>query len=377
MGPYAFYGNPLTSVTLSDHITQISEGLFKDTLLETVNIGTGVTSIGPSAFESCGELATITINRTSPPTLGNYAFYEIFGFSIEVPAASVAAYEAAAGWSSYAPEIVAQPVPLNLTMISIPTGSFKRDGTASIHTVSTFKMSEMEITRAQYLSVVGTDPSITLNSSGLTDPVQNVTWFDAVEFCNMLSADEGLTEVYTITGRTPATGYPITAATVTVSNWSATGYRLPTDMEWRWAAMGGASDARAGDIVGGVNTGGFNKGYAGSTEALQAQVNMGTYAVYGYSEGPTTTSPVGSKTENELDLFDMTGNVSEWVWDLQEPGVGYPVGDWTDYRGYATGSNMVNGGNWFNWANFCPIAMINYWAPSTRAKYIGFRVVHP
>ena len=263
------------------------------------------------------------------------------------------------------------------TLKYVPAGSFQRDSTSTnISTISTaFRMSQYEITRAQFLAIIGTDPSNTTYSSGTTDPVQMVTWYDAAEFCNKLSIAEGLTPVYTITGRTPATGYPITDATVTPT-WANNGYRLPTEMEWMWAAMGATSDGRSADIVGGVNTGGYTKGYAGSIEAGGAQVNIGDYAwTWENSSVNDKSQPVGTKLPNELGLYDMSGNAWEWCWDWYDT---YPTGTQADYRGAASGSSRVmRGGSWGLDASIASVAFRSYGTPDSRYDDIGFRVVRP
>jgi hypothetical protein len=120
-------------------------------------------------------------------------------------------------------------------MLSVTGGIFS-NGT-SLVTVSSFLMSKYEVTQAQYQVVASSNPSW---FSGYTNrPVEQVTWYDAVEYCNNLSATEGLESVYSINGRKPMTGYPITGATVT-ADWTKNGYRLPTEAQWEWAARGGA-----------------------------------------------------------------------------------------------------------------------------------------
>jgi sulfatase modifying factor 1 len=268
------------------------------------------------------------------------------------------------------------------TLKLVPAGRFQRDATASNISVITkpYRMSEHEITRAQFLAVMGTDPSVGY-SSGTNDPVQDTNWYHAIAFCNKLSIAEGLTPVYTVTGvdfnTLTYSAIPTTSNTDwnnATANWSANGYRLPTEMEWMWAAMGANSDGRSGDIVGGVNTGGYTKGYAGSTEAGGAQVNMGNYAWY-ESNANGTTHPVGGKTANELGLYDMTGNVWEWCWDWN---AAYPTGTQTDYRGAASSPGRVmRGGSWGSNATSCAVAVRNSNGPYNHSINIGFRVVRP
>lgn len=278
------------------------------------------------------------------------------------------------------------------TLKYVPAGSFQRDAVSTNISVITqpFRMSRYEITREQYLAVMGSDPSNPDHSSGMSDPVQTLNWYHVIAFCNKLSIAEGLTVVYSVSGVDFST---LTFGEIPTSNdatwnaamadWSANGYRLPTAMEWTWAAIGGLQDVRAGDITGGINTGGFTKGYAGSTEAGGAQVNINDYA-WNNVNYTGTTHPVGEKLPNELGLYDMSGHVGEWTWD-PDPAPGsvgnlpaYPAGTLTDYRGAATGTNRVAwGGHWAEWCS-PPAYSLGYAGdvvvPDQVASILGFRV---
>jgi len=269
---------------------------------------------------------------------------------------------------------------LGLTMIYVPAGTFQRDATVTnTSTVSSFRMSQHEITRAQFQTIMGTDPSNTTSSSGTTDPVQSVNWYHVIAFCNKLSLAEGLTPVYSvIVNSIPVNWSSLTYADVptssnanwnaTVATWANNGYRLPTEMEWMWAAMGAPSDGQAG----GTNTTGYLKGYAGSTEGA-SQTNIGNYAWYSSNSG-NKSHPVGVKQANELGLYDMSGNVFEWCWDWTG---GFPSGAVTDYRGATTGSiRALYGGCWSADAIYCKVDYLyGNCTPDYRNGNFGFRVV--
>ena len=152
----------------------------------------------------------------------------------------------------------------------------QRDSGSSNISVITkpYFLSRHQITRAQFLTIMGTDPSQTGFSSGTDDPVQRASWYHAIAFCNKLSIIEGLDPVYSVAGVNFST---LTFSEVPVADssswnaaacdWDANGYRLPAEMEWMWAAMGATKDSRTGGInAEGVNITGYTKSYAGSIE---------------------------------------------------------------------------------------------------------------
>ena len=235
-----------------------------------------------------------------------------------------------------------------LALAFVAGGTFN-NGTSDV-TVSSFTMSTYEITQAQYLTVTGNSPSYFTTVTG--GPVEQVTWYDAVEFCNKLSTRESRTPVYTISGRTPATGYPITSASVTAT-WTNNGYRLPTEAEWEYAARGGAS------------THGYT--YAGSS-------TLDGVAWYS-TNSASKTHAVGGKTANELGLYDMSGNVWEWCWDWYGT---YPTGTQTNPTGASEGSyRVLRGGSWNAGTGYGTVSYRSYDYPYGRYGILGFRVVAP
>jgi formylglycine-generating enzyme required for sulfatase activity len=253
----------------------------------------------------------------------------------------------------------------------VPAGTFQRDAIeTNTSTVSAFRISQYEITRAQYVAIMGagSDPSDSLYSSGPEDPVQRVNWYQAISFCNKLSLAESLEPAYHVSGVDFATltyaEIPITPSVpwdAVAVDWSANGYRLPTEAEWVWAAIGATAGTTA-----------HTKAFSGSDGGNA----IGDYAwTFENSQLRNTSQPVGTRLANELGLFDMSGNVWEWTWDWYGT---YPTGAVTDYRGAGMSwLRSAHGGSWFNDASFAAPAFRHHSSPDSQNRRIGFRVVRP
>jgi formylglycine-generating enzyme required for sulfatase activity len=197
--------------------------------------------------------------------------------------------------------------------------------------------------------------------------VETVNWYHTIAFCNKLSLTKGKEPVYRVNGVGNWEGLAYNAIpTSSDKDWDnavwdtvKNGFRLPTEMEWTWAAMGAADS---------TNDPGYTKAFAESTK----NAGIGDYAWYDANSG-YKTHEVGGKAANELGLRDMSGNVWEWCWDWYGD---YPAGEQTDYTGPNQGLyRVIRGGGWFNFASYCTLATRNYAGPELRNYDLGFRVV--
>lgn len=224
-------------------------------------------------------------------------------------------------------------------------------------TLSSFYIDKYETTQASYQAVMGTNPSYFSNNPNR--PVEQVSWFYAIEYCNRRSIQEGLTPCYSYStyGINPANwpaGWNIsdTNHTNISCNWSANGYRLPTEMEWMFAAMGG--NQSQGYTYSGSNT-------------------IGNVAWYSSNSGSRTHN-VGELAANELGLYDMSGNVWEWVWDIHTSS--YPSGSQWNPTGPISGSYRIARGGTFNgFASYCTVAFRPIYAATSIDVNLGFRCV--
>ncbi len=255
------------------------------------------------------------------------------------------------------------------TLVLVPAGTFQRDSGAgdSSRISLAFHMSQTEITQGQYRTIIGSNPSAYIGDD--IRPVENVSWYDILVFCNMLSKAEKLTLVYSIGGSAdPATWGAVPTSSpsswdAVTADWNANGYRLPTEMEWMWAAMGAT---KGSGYTGGTYTVGYEKEFAGDPNPTTNGDPIGDYAWYmrihgslGSSSSDYATQAVGTtKYGNELGLYDMSGNVWEWCWDWYGDYPTAPNAAVTDYAGPDSGTFRVErGGSWYDDASRAAVAV--------------------
>ena len=157
-------------------------------------------------------------------------------------------------------------------------------------------------------------------------------------------------------------------------NWSANGYRLPTEAELEYAARGGAA--------------GHRFPWSNTDTIQHSRANYDSRSSYSYDTSPTRgyhpdydtgdypyTSPVGSFAANGYGLYDMAGNVWEWCWDWHSEDY-YSSSPGSDPRGPSSGSaRMERGGGWYYSASYCRVALRDYYSPGIEYYTLGFRLV--
>jgi formylglycine-generating enzyme required for sulfatase activity len=250
----------------------------------------------------------------------------------------------------------------NPKMITVQGGTLPSSSALAGQSVNAFQISKFETTWGEWKTV--RDWAVTNGYSdlagtgaGVSDshPVTNVNWFDVVKWCNAKSEMEGLTPVYNLV--TPLlvpyvdgypgpfedikvfrTGQPLNGQFVRETIQS--GYRLPMEKEWEWAARGGVSSK------------GYN--YSGSND-----YNIVAWTYNNSSDG---IKAVGTLAANELGIFDMSGNAYEWCWDVENPEPN------PNYR-------RLRGGSYGNWDGLALVSnrCIGY-PPGSDNIDISFRV---
>ena len=198
--------------------------------------------------------------------------------------------------------------------------AFDSEKPAHSVTLSGYYIGKYEVTQAQWKAVMGNNPSY---FKGDNLPVEQVSWNDVQEFIRKLNQQTGKS------------------------------YRLPTEAEWEYAARGGS------------NSRGYK--YSGSN-------NIGSVAWYDGNSG-NTTHAVGTKSPNELGIYDMSGNVYEWCQDWYGSSY-YSNSPQRNPQGPASGSDRVcRGGSWIYSARGFRVSFRDYYSPVIRSYDLGFRLV--
>ena len=222
-------------------------------------------------------------------------------------------------------------------------------------TVSDFYIGKYEVTQKEYQEITGQNPS---NFKGEDLPVENVTWYDAINYCNLLSQKQGLEPVYEINGEN------------VTWNKEKNGYRLPTEAEWEYAGRAGTTTVFNTENSISADEANFYGHYPyGIEENYFSQENLDTKpGVY-----RQTTTKVGSFNPNKWGLYDIHGNVREWCFDYYGA---YDLENTNNPSGPTTGTLRVNrGGSWNDYAKHMRSAYRGSFEPDQSMNNTGFRIV--
>jgi len=241
-------------------------------------------------------------------------------------------------------------------MVAVQGGALPTGSSLAGQTVETFHIGKYEVTWGEWKTVRawaaanGYDIGTTGQGTADDHPVRDVNWYDVLKWCNAKSEMEGLIPVYHVYGDVifpnaprniyrsgswdTSQGIPLTGVAILPA---ANGYRLPLEKEWEWAGRGGLS----------------SKGYT-----FSGSNDVNAVAWYALNSNGAT-KVIGTKAANELGIYDMSGNVWEWCWDMD---------------GFS--SRRIRSGSWYDGGVFSPVGVGDHYtsAPQHRGNTIGFRL---
>jgi formylglycine-generating enzyme required for sulfatase activity len=239
-----------------------------------------------------------------------------------------------------------KPTGMQYSLQFIDGGSFERGSSTGDEDelpikkvkLDNFYIGITEVTQQQWEGIMGDNPS---QSKGNNLPVERVSWYDAVKFCNAASLVDGLDPVYEIKEKQ------------VTCNFKANGYRLPTEAEWEYAARGGRNH---------------------NTYPYSGSENIDDVAWYRTGD-LSQPQPVGSKMYNSVGLHDMSGNVWEWCWDWYSAAYYSDSSSLNNPTGPKTGTQKtIRGGSWYVNAEFCRVTNRSNRDPEKQLFYDGLRI---